>query len=263
MGVGTPYPNLNPSDIDFRVPQDQASPQETRPPHITQPPSHHTHPRPPSKSPTIPLHTTHPPSSSNTLIQHLNHPIAASIMTSSHPANHITSPAHPEAPQNQSNKSPSTSEPLDPTLAPQDQAPASEPHEALATSEAALAPGPLATSEAALSPGNQEVQDPPPPPRGPNPGGPAPKDAQIMRDGFQAATVDTMDDSHSPSPKDTQIMCDGVQATTVDTVDDSHSPSPKDTQIMRDGFQAATVDTVDDSHSPSVGRYAFGPKSVA
>ncbi|KAA1085086.1 hypothetical protein PGTUg99_009181 [Puccinia graminis f. sp. tritici] len=74
-------------------------------------------------------------------------------MTTSPSANPITSPANPEAPQSQSNKPPATSELLDPTLAPQEQAPASEPHEALATSEAALAPGP------------QEVQDPPSNPR--------------------------------------------------------------------------------------------------
>jgi hypothetical protein len=312
-------------------------------------------------------------------------------MTTSPSANPITSPANPEAPPNQSN------ELLDPTLAPQDQAPASEPH------EATLAPGPqevqdppapqqaltldegvpgpasdphevtlfegvpapasdppqdqapasvphenLALSEAALAPGPQEIQDPsarqealvtwdgvlaangPLARVWPEPtvedshspcmfssfstlfiffkelsdtcftfvySHPAPKEAQIMRDGVQVATVD---DSHSPcmfssfstlfiffkqlsdtcltfvhshpAPKEAQIMRDGVQ---VATVDDSHSPcmfssfstlfiffkqlsdtcltfvhshpAPKEAQIMRDGVQVATVD---DSHSP-------------
>ncbi|KAA1114468.1 hypothetical protein PGT21_010163 [Puccinia graminis f. sp. tritici] len=56
-------------------------------------------------------------------------------MTPSPSANPITSPAHLEAPQSLSNKPPATSEIRDQTLPPQDQAPASVLH-------GALAPGP-------------------------------------------------------------------------------------------------------------------------
>ncbi|KAA1085095.1 hypothetical protein PGT21_001589 [Puccinia graminis f. sp. tritici] len=192
-------------------------------------------------------------------------------MTTSPSANPITSPANPEAPQSQSNKPPATSELLDPTLAPQEQAPASEPHEALATSEAALAPGP------------QEVQDPPatqdqeakiplegvqalaPQDQAPasDPHEVAPQDQALASDPHEDLAPDSaphedlapgpQEVQDPPAPQEALITHDGVQAaegvqatdgplapvSPEPTVDYSHSPSPKEAQIMRDGVQAA------------------------
>ncbi|KAA1068540.1 hypothetical protein PGT21_021558 [Puccinia graminis f. sp. tritici] len=89
-------------------------------------------------------------------------------MTTSPSANPITSPANPEAPQSQSNKHSATSELLDPTPAPQDQAPASEPHEA-------------------LSPGPQEFQDPP-----------APQESLSLFEGVQAPASDPLKTKPQP-----------------------------------------------------------------